>query len=164
MFAGSLQFQDENARDLCYKSSAMKKQFLILLSVAGFALATAPAHAGHHTHVSVGFFASPFYGPAYYGPVHPYYCPPVYRPYYDGYYVESYRPVYKGIPVEAARTSDQLTERVQLALARKGFYNGEIDGLNGPGTRAAIRAFQAERGLPVSGVVDGALVRALDLR
>jgi peptidoglycan hydrolase-like protein with peptidoglycan-binding domain len=43
---------------------------------------------------------------------------------------------------------DQMTEAnrrdVQIALARLGYYDGRIDGVFGPDTRAAIRRWQHE--------------------
>ena len=44
----------------------------------------------------------------------------------------------------------------QLALARQGISPGSIDGLTGPQTRSALRAFQAKEQLPVSGGLDAA--------
>lgn len=52
---------------------------------------------------------------------------------------------------------------LQTALAREGFSPGVIDGKVGGKTTAAIRAFQAVRGLPVTGTVDAATHDALDL-
>lgn len=52
---------------------------------------------------------------------------------------------------------------VQRALARRGYYNGPIDGDIGPGTRAAIARYQRDRGLRPTGVVDSTLLRSLGL-
>jgi hypothetical protein len=50
---------------------------------------------------------------------------------------------------------DQLTEaerrRVQAALVRLGYYAGQVDGLFGPDTRAAIRRYQHELGAAMTG-------------
>ena len=43
---------------------------------------------------------------------------------------------------------------LQLALDRLGFSPGNIDGLSGPQTRAALRAFQTQQGLAVNGQLD----------
>ena len=37
---------------------------------------------------------------------------------------------------------------------RRGFYHGDIDGLLGPMTRAALRAFQQVEGIPQTGRMD----------
>jgi peptidoglycan hydrolase-like protein with peptidoglycan-binding domain len=49
---------------------------------------------------------------------------------------------------------------VQRMLKRLGYYGGEIDGVNGPGTRAAIRSFQRDFDIePVDGIA-GTATRA----
>jgi peptidoglycan hydrolase-like protein with peptidoglycan-binding domain len=52
---------------------------------------------------------------------------------------------------------------VQVELARLGYYEGAPDGLFGPMTRAALRGFQADSGLPITGAVDEATLYALRL-
>ncbi|MBI4663791.1 MAG: peptidoglycan-binding protein [Verrucomicrobia bacterium] len=42
----------------------------------------------------------------------------------------------------------------QLALARQGISPGSLDGVIGPQTRAALRAFQEKEGLPMTGQLD----------
>jgi peptidoglycan hydrolase-like protein with peptidoglycan-binding domain len=42
---------------------------------------------------------------------------------------------------------------VQVALYRHGYYKGSVDGISGPMTKAAIRKFQKDKGLPPDGVV-----------
>ena len=44
----------------------------------------------------------------------------------------------------------------QLALARQGISSGSIDGLIGPQTRSALRAFQQKEHLPTTGELDAA--------
>lgn len=59
----------------------------------------------------------------------------------------------------AAVPAETMRE-VQGMLKQLGYSTGEIDGLNGPGTRAAVRAFQRDFGLePVDGVA-GTATRA----
>ncbi|MBK9138574.1 MAG: murein L,D-transpeptidase [Verrucomicrobia bacterium] len=55
------------------------------------------------------------------------------------------------------------TFEMQLALARRGFSSGSLDGRAGSQTRAALRAFQAQVGLRISGVLDTATRAALSL-
>lgn len=42
--------------------------------------------------------------------------------------------------------------QIQTALKRQGYYTGSIDGIYGSGTQAAVRKFQAAKGLTVDGV------------
>ena len=51
--------------------------------------------------------------------------------------------------------------RVQEALFRVGYYGGGIDAVFGPETRAAIRRFQHEIGVEMTGVITGAQVARL---
>jgi membrane-bound lytic murein transglycosylase B len=50
---------------------------------------------------------------------------------------------------------------LQQLLQDKGYYTGEVDGLLGEGTRAAIRAFQGKTGLPVDGKASQDVLEAL---
>ncbi len=55
------------------------------------------------------------------------------------------------------------TARIQAALARRHVYNGPINGLTGPGTVAAIRAFQGSLGDEPTGALTGLeIVRLLN--
>jgi len=54
------------------------------------------------------------------------------------------------MPAEEAMTEADR-RRVQTVLARLGYYDGRVDGVFGPDTRAAIRRFQHEIGAPMSG-------------
>ena len=105
--------------------------------------------------VSFGFYSAPAYS---------YYSAPDYS--YDSYPTRTY---YRGIP-RASYTyrastsySDDLAVDVQRSLARRGYYRGAIDGDVGPGTRAAIRSYQYNRGLEVTGRIDGTLLRSLGI-
>lgn len=108
--------------------------------------------------VSVGFYSAPAYSSYSYSSV------PDYD--YDSYpTVRTYRGVVR--PSYSYRdrssSSDELAVDVQRALARKGYYRGGIDGDIGPGTRAAIRSYQYQRGLEVTGRIDGSLLRSLGI-
>jgi len=108
--------------------------------------------------VSVGIYSSPYYYNSYYRPYD--------RPYYAPYYAPA--PVVYGSAVTVVRpvtvrAAGPSTYEVQRELARRGYYGGALDGAIGPRTRAAIRTYQVDRGLPVTGQVDGNLLRSLRL-
>ena len=77
-------------------------------------------------------------------------------PAYGGYYAE---PDYYVGDYAAENYSPEVD--VQTALADLGYYNGPIDGIVGSGTRRAVRAFQRDKGLPVTGRIDRRLLNAL---
>lgn len=52
---------------------------------------------------------------------------------------------------------------VQEELARYGYYDGNIDGVVGPGTRSAIYAYQQDYGLEPTGYIDDQLLQSLGL-
>jgi murein DD-endopeptidase MepM/ murein hydrolase activator NlpD len=56
------------------------------------------------------------------------------------------------------------TAALQVALRARGLYQGEVDGLRGPATTAAVRRFQARRGLIVDGIAGPMTRRRLGWR
>jgi peptidoglycan hydrolase-like protein with peptidoglycan-binding domain len=52
---------------------------------------------------------------------------------------------------------------IQEALQQRGYEPGDADGLWGERSQAAMREFQEDEGLPVSGNIDEAAIRALQL-
>lgn len=62
-----------------------------------------------------------------------------------------------------AAANDPLIYAVQEALADEGYNPGHADGVIGPRTQAAIRAFEAEYGLPVTGMLTHGLIGSLGL-
>jgi hypothetical protein len=64
-------------------------------------------------------------------------------------------------PESGGRYPIDLAMEVQTELAQRGYYDGLIDGVIGPGSRTAIREFQAVAGLPVTGQIDDNLIEAL---
>lgn len=74
-----------------------------------------------------------------------------------------------GLPADTNRTSSPWPRPVsdvleaQIALARRGISPGPIDGVPGYQTRAALRAFQHQQGLPVTGALDAATRTRLTL-
>jgi Putative peptidoglycan binding domain len=80
-----------------------------------------------------------------------------YDPYYSTYAYDE--PIYGYSDLEPG----QVIANVQAALQEQGYYNDAVDGLIGPNTRAALRAFQRDRGLPITAAIDGPTLQALGL-
>lgn len=125
---------------------------------------TVASHWNHNRHfrsrsnVYFGFgLGYPYFGYPYgydYGYGYPYGA----YPYGYGYY-----PPRTSVYVTNGITDDATVAAVQRRLARGGYYHGSIDGVIGPGTRTAIRAFERNNGLPVDGVIDPQLLRTMGL-
>jgi len=64
-------------------------------------------------------------------------------------------PSHPPVPDEASMTQSDRRD-VQISLAALGYYDGRIDGLFGPDTRAAIRRWQHEIGTEMTGTLSGA--------
>jgi murein DD-endopeptidase MepM/ murein hydrolase activator NlpD len=62
-------------------------------------------------------------------------------------------------PAEPMGSSDVAA--LQIALRVRGFYSGTVDGIAGPQTRRAVRAFQRRAGLAADGVAGPRTRRAL---
>ena len=58
---------------------------------------------------------------------------------------------------------EQTIRNVQTVLKEAGYYTGEVDGRYGPATEDAIRRYQEEHGLSISGKADRGTVKALGL-
>jgi len=112
----------------------MKKCSLLPVAVAGFLLISG-TRAGAEYWYRPGFHP----GPAYSTPV-------IVTP------VRSY-PAY----------DYTLASEVQVALKRRGYYRGPVDGIIGPSSRASIRAWQYDRRLRVTGEIDRPLLHSLGL-
>jgi peptidoglycan hydrolase-like protein with peptidoglycan-binding domain len=72
---------------------------------------------------------------------------------------------FAGTPYETAPPDVQrnLVLSAQIALARRGLYRGEIDGLYQPAVEFSLRAYQARTGLPVTGRFNLETLAALEL-
>ena len=64
-------------------------------------------------------------------------------------------------PAAAAAQGPGDVAALQVALRSAGTYHGTVDGILGPGTRAAVRRFQRKAGLPVDGIAGRQTRRAL---
>lgn len=62
---------------------------------------------------------------------------------------------------QAQATVEAYTTALQQALSEAGLYDGEIDGVYGPETVAAVQDVQKTHGLPVAGAVDKATQTAI---
>ena len=80
-----------------------------------------------------------------------------YDPYYNNYAYSE--PIYGYNDLAPG----EILENVQIALRDEGYYDGAIDGLIGPQTRAALGAFQRDNGLVVTEAVDEATLVMLGL-
>lgn len=140
-------------------------------------------HDGHYVKKTVRYgdhgnryYGNRYYGGRYYGGYYgrPYYGGYGYRPWGWGGYGYGYgptiglsfysRPTYATYSSRVYRGSvvnDSLAVDVQRALQSRGYYRGYIDGVIGDGSRSAIRAYQRDRGLPVTGRIDRSLLRSL---
>ena len=58
---------------------------------------------------------------------------------------------------------DQVVANVQSALQEQGYYTGEVDGLLGPLTRAAIARYQQDHGLYTTSAIDEPTLEALGM-
>lgn len=60
-------------------------------------------------------------------------------------------------------TADSTAAQVQRKLKGLGYYAGSVDGEIGPKTRTAIRTYQEENSLEITGQIDKALLASLGL-
>jgi hypothetical protein len=68
-------------------------------------------------------------------------------------------------PIYAANNlpPDQVIANVQSALQQQGYYHGDVDGLIGPLTRAAIADYQRDHGLYVTSAIDQPTLQSLGM-
>jgi peptidoglycan hydrolase-like protein with peptidoglycan-binding domain len=83
-------------------------------------------------------------------------------PYYAGYGYGNYNSgASYGSTSYGSSTAAPESVQVQSALSQQGYYQGPIDGIVGPGTQAAISAYQQNNGLRVTGTITNGLIRDL---
>src|SRR5690606_27084334 len=113
---------------------------------------------GHrHGYYGRSYYRRPSVGLSFYSSPAYYYSSP-------SYYTTRRYTTYRTAPRSYATSYEsELSVEVQQALKRRGYYRGAIDGDIGPGSRAAIRAYQADRGLAVTGRIDSSLLNALGI-
>lgn len=97
-----------------------------------------------------------------------YYYGPPNMPYYYARPGVTYYPNQGAIPQQYRNqdvyrmNSDDY--RVQQALARLGYYRGNVDGQFGPQSYRALNSYQQSQGMPVSNAITSVLLRALGLQ
>jgi len=100
----------------------------------------------------------------------PWYSPWDYYPWAYGYYGPGYYdPGYYQDEYEPAAYSQQgngggAVREVQSVLAEKGYYHGAIDGVMGAETRSAVRQYQRNHGMEVTGNIDQGVIDTLHRR
>ena len=60
-------------------------------------------------------------------------------------------------------SSGSEVTQIQTKLKRRGYYNGNIDGIYGSRTVAAVRSFQAKNGLTVDGIAGPKTLQAMGI-
>lgn len=67
-------------------------------------------------------------------------------------------------PITAPTTAAERVRRLQRALREKGYFQGAVNGVSDAALDGALRRFQADRGLPTTGIVDADTADALELK
>ena len=107
--------------------------------------------SSHHNHIVFVFGAPYFWDAGYWYPAWGYDPGATY--YHDG-------PIYASNP---EYDPGQVVANVQSALQQQGYYQGEIDGILGPQTRAALAEYQSAQGLEPTGAVDEPTLETLGM-
>jgi len=105
----------------------------------------------HYNHITVVFGAPYYWDAGYWYPAWGY--DPGASYYFDG-------PIYASNP---EMDPGQVVANVQSSLQQQGFYQGEIDGVLGPQTRAALAEYQSQQGLEPTGAVDEPTLETLGM-
>ena len=105
----------------------------------------------HHTTIIFVFGAPFFWEAGFWYPCWGY--DPYATYYYDG-------PIYASSP---EYDPGQVVANVQSALQQQGYYQGEVDGILGPQTRAALADYQSAQGLEPTGAVDEPTLETLGM-
>jgi hypothetical protein len=121
----------------------------------GFGYPYGSGYGGYYSYG--GYYPSPYYGGGYYGGG--YYGGGGY--YNSGYYGGGYygargysSPGYGSYSYGSGYGHQSSVARLQQQLARAGYYRGSIDGIMGPRTRYALRAYQHDHGAGTYGMTD----------
>lgn len=102
----------------------------------------------HHPRIVLVFGSPYFWNSGFWYPAWGY-DPGAYYPYDGPIYA------YNDLP------PDQVIANVQAELQAQGYYHGEVDGLLGPLTRAALANYQRDRGLYITSAIDQPTMESL---
>jgi hypothetical protein len=105
----------------------------------------------YHNHITIVFGAPYYWDAGYWYPAWGY--NPGASFYFDG-------PIYASNP---QMDPGQVVANVQSALQQEGYYQGEIDGVLGPQTRAALAEYQSAQGIEPTGAVDEPTLETLGM-
>jgi len=105
----------------------------------------------HHSHITIVFGAPYYWDAGYWYPAWGY--DPGAEYYFDG-------PIYSSNP---EMDPGQVVANVQSALQQQGFYQGEVDGVLGPQTRAALAEYQSAQGIEPTGAIDEPTLETLGM-
>ena len=107
-------------------------------------------HSHYHNNIVFVFGAPYYWNAGYWFPAWGYYPNAYYA--WDG-------PIYayNHLP------PDQVIANVQAALQQQGYYHGEVDGLIGPLTRAAVADYQRDHGLYETAAIDRPTLESLGM-
>lgn len=87
----------------------------------------------------------------------------IYRNIPEGYFRHQVGRRFNKAPADGGGGSSgkSMMRKAQQVLSELGLYTGAVDGLTGPRTKAAIKAFQSQMGLDVTGNLDIATMQAI---
>jgi Putative peptidoglycan binding domain len=105
----------------------------------------------HYNHISFAFGSPYYWDSGYWYPAWGY--DPGASYYFDG-------PIYASNPEV---DPGQVVANVQSALQQAGYYQGDVDGVLGPQTRAALAEYQSAQGLEPTGAVDEPTLSSLGM-
>lgn len=134
--------------------------FSIFRQTHTYTLARHSSHRSHSSHSSHRSSTGGYRAPA---PAQPLYTPPT---------SNSTPPsgILPSPPANALRTLPgntaaftRIAMQVQAALTAYGYYSGPIDGIIGPGSRAALSKFQADYSLNVTGTITPEVLDAMGI-
>jgi len=158
-FNGSSEYLSDEKNTSNYFEGDGHKFWNLMDRKLSITLAGHSSHASHGSHGSHGSHRSSA-GGGYVPTPSPAPVPKVYKPVPNNPTTpESVLPKVPGTSAQFKR----IAMRVQMYLYAFGFYNGAIDGVVNTDTKVGIMKFQEDRGLSITGKIDDALLKAMNV-